>query len=254
MSLIYQRSNQVYYTPAQVTVFLNSYLIDDACAISYDVMDNWLPLYGHNDRLFRNLAQGQTLVTGDLIIRFRYHGYLKRAITAVSDGMSKMAGNAEQITAMRKQSTVQTLSNAVLQSDSALVLNYLDAAGEASEDVYKRAADFLKARFWDQKGSAASRDILQSELYGVGAESQEDRDDRRAYQEYMRPSMAREKNLRLRVVHGPDENAGKRAYAEVLEQVQFRGKSYKANIDVPEGERICVEVYPFLAADLRPIP
>jgi hypothetical protein len=247
---VYKRSNRIYYTPAQVTVFLNSYLIDDACAIAYDAIDNWLPMWGHNDRVYRTLAQGTTIVTGDLIVRFRYHGYLKRAITAVTDIMGNLAGSADQVPAMRKQQTVQTLSDAVLQQDSALLLNYLDAAGEAGEDSYKRASDFLKARFWGQE----VRDPMQAELgNAAGAESQETRDNRRAYTEYMRPSVVREKHLRLRVVHGPDENVGKRAFAEVLERVQFRGKSYKANIEVPEGEKIQVEVYPFFAADLRPV-
>lgn len=251
---VYKRSNRIYYTPAQVTVLLNGYLVDDACAISYDVLDNWTPHFGHNDRLLRTYSMGQTIVQGELVVKFRYHGYLKRVITAITDQNSKLAGSPEQIAAMRKQQGVLTISNFVLQQDTEAVLSYLDAAGENGAASHKKAADFLKARFWGDSGSAAARDIMESEINGIdGGESQEDRDDRRAYQEYMRPSLARERHLRLRVVHGPETNVGKRAYAEVLEQVQFRGKSYKANIDVPDGERIVAEVYPFWARELRPV-
>jgi len=254
MTAIYKRSNRLYYTPAQVTVYLNGYLVDDACAISYEVSDNWTPLWGHNDRLFRRVAEGQTMVMGSLLVRFRYHGYLKRAISAITDEKAKLAGNPDQVAAMRKQQSAQALSDAVLQMDSALVLNYLDAAAEDSEDTFKRASDFLKDRFWGESGAAEHRDVTDAEMNNAtGAESQEARDARREYQDYMRPSVVRADGLRLRVVHGPDKNMGKRAFAEVLDRVQFRGKSYQANIEVPDGERICAEVYPFLARELKPI-
>lgn len=254
MASISKRSRSVYYTAAQVAVYLNGYLIDDACSIAYDVVDSWQPLFGHSDRHFRTLTEGQTIVTGELSVIFRYHGYLKRVISAIQDAGASMAGTAEQIVALRRGQTAQPLSDAALQHDAAAVLNYLDASAESSKEVFDKAADFLKARFWGDAGPARSRDISSAEIQGnAGHESQENRDDRRKYQDYMRPSMAREKGLRLRIVHGSDENIGKRAFAESIEQIQFRGKSYRANIVVPQGETICTEVYPFIARDVKPI-
>jgi len=70
----------VHFTPSQVRLILNGYIIDEAHGIDYDIMDERTPLFGFRDRTFADISVGRTLVYGNLYINFVYKGYLLQAI------------------------------------------------------------------------------------------------------------------------------------------------------------------------------
>ena len=69
-----------YPTPAQTTVFIGGYHIDDAYGVHFEVQHPRVPLYSYNQSEFSQVADGKILVTGTLMINFRYPGYLAEAI------------------------------------------------------------------------------------------------------------------------------------------------------------------------------
>jgi len=251
---IYQRSKRTYFAPAQVTVYLNSYLVEDACLIEYDVKDAWHPHFGHNDKYFRGLSVGQTIVAGNLGIVYRYEGYLRRVIAKALENEGNLAHNIEEVAAMRK-GTAQSLDDSVLQQDAAAVLNLLDSAAENSEKSYRAASDFLKWRFWEDEGTANGRSVTPREALGIrGPESDANYADRMKYQNYFRPSnLKTPAGISLKIVHGPEHNLPNPAFTRKIQDVQFTGQSYRANARVPDGNEAVMEIYPFLAKDVIPI-
>lgn len=75
-------SDSPYFSPSQIGLFINGYLVDDACSIQWEVVDEKRPVWGYNDQDFRRMVKGRSLVQGYLEVNFRYHGYLTRVVKA----------------------------------------------------------------------------------------------------------------------------------------------------------------------------
>ena len=69
-----------YPTPAQTSVFIGGFHVDDAYGIHFEVQHPRVPLYSYNQSEYTQVADGKILVTGTLMINFRYPGYLAEAI------------------------------------------------------------------------------------------------------------------------------------------------------------------------------
>ena len=245
---IFTKRSEVFFTPAQVTLFLNGYLLEDACFIRYEVIDNWTPHYGYNDVNWRSVSTGQTIVSGELGIVFRFEGYLTRVIDLAQQMQSNYS--AESVAALRQGSS-RAISNELLQQGTVALINFLDDSANSLETkAFEKASAFLKSRFWEADVSRA----LSRNPY-VGSASAESISEETARTNYFRPSTRRSpKNLNLRIVHGPDGNVAQPNYAREINLVQFRGQSYEADIRVPDGSSVITEVYPFIARDIGTIP
>ena len=249
----FKSNPEIFYSPAQVTIYIGRYLIEDAVRVRYAVVDNWTPVYGYNSRLWDDLAMGQTLVQGDLAIVFREEGYLRRVVHKYQQAMEYLAQNPDQVAAMRKGSA-RSVTDEMLQQDAATLLRYLDKAAEGSPRQWDLASEFLKSRFWPDAADAGAGDLSPTDIQGgQGSLSQEDLDKYARHQNRYRPSTLRRRGLSLRIVHGPDENVGRPQFARDLTNLQFTGQSYDANIEVPNGSRPVTEVYPFIAREVRPV-
>ena len=253
MTAFYKRAGGPYFTPAQVSLYLNNYLLDDACLIQYDVRDTRTPLWGYNDVLYRTVAVGQTVVQGRLSIKYRYEGYLMRVIQKARDRDAALPQDPSEISMMKRGSGLG-LSDEVLQSSTAAVLDYLDASAEAGDPgTYLRASDFLKSRFWDKQdvNSLGQADYARSMMGDISADSQAEREERNRSEGYNRPWLA--KPVDLRILHGQDSNISKPAFNRLIKGVVFDQQTYVADIDVPGGERVCSEVYSFIARNVEPV-
>lgn len=254
MTTFYKRSGETYFTPAQVSVFLGEYLLDEACLIQYDVMDRREPLWGYNDVQFRNIAVGQTIVRGRLGIRYRYEGYLMRVLQESHNREARMPTDPSEIAGMKRGSGLG-LSDEVLQSSADAVLDYLDASAEAGNGDYLRASDFLKSRFWDYPGDLndvrAHPNWARVMMGDVSHEDQAEREERTHTAGYHRPWLVTP--VDIRVMHGPDANVTKPAFNRLIKNVVFDQQSYIADIDVPGGERVCTEMYTFIARNVVPV-
>ena len=65
-----------YPTPAQVSLFLEEVWIDDAYRVEFRKQNPKTPLYGYDEKYFSNVAEGQVIVSGNIVITYRYPGYL----------------------------------------------------------------------------------------------------------------------------------------------------------------------------------
>lgn len=252
---IYRRGNEIFFSPAQVTVWLGEYLVEDACMIMVDTQDAWLPHYGYNDRNYRRLSPGQVMIGGRLAIRYRYEGYLTRVVEKMRSNGFNTAPTAEDIAALRKGSA-RDVSDDTLKQDVDNVLDYLDRSAERGNmKLYSRVAHFLKGRFWRDGGQIGTSDMTLEQVMGNSASMDKNEYEREMeYYRYGRPSsLESPDDLEMSLVHGGDEHIGNPAYTRRFIGVQFVGRSYVANIDVPDGSSPVTEVYPFMARDERPL-
>jgi hypothetical protein len=65
-----------YFGGAQVLVYFGDVLIDSAVSISYSVQQNRAPVFGYNSQYYAFVADGNVLVSGELVIAFKESGYL----------------------------------------------------------------------------------------------------------------------------------------------------------------------------------
>ena len=73
-------SNRFYPTPSDVRCYINGIEIDDMFRVDTKRQVNHQPIYGYNDQQFGFIAKGKELITGQLVLNFRYPGYLTAAL------------------------------------------------------------------------------------------------------------------------------------------------------------------------------
>lgn len=69
-----------YYTPCNVGIYIGGYKLSDAFRVDWDARDSKTPLYGWADDTFVAVTNGRKIITGRLIINYKYPGYLSAAI------------------------------------------------------------------------------------------------------------------------------------------------------------------------------
>lgn len=69
-----------YYTPCNVGIYIGGYKVSDAFRVDWDARDSKTPLYGWADETYSAVTNGRKIITGRLVINYRYAGYLSAAI------------------------------------------------------------------------------------------------------------------------------------------------------------------------------
>jgi len=69
-----------YPTPSQSKLFIDDIWIDDAHQIDYRSENARIPIYGYNRAQFVKVAHGKELITGNIVINYRFPNYLGHAI------------------------------------------------------------------------------------------------------------------------------------------------------------------------------
>ena len=77
-----------HYTPCNVGIYIGGYKISEAFRVDWDARDSKTPLYGWADSDFTAVSPGRRIVTGRLVINYRYPGYLHHAIRQFEAGQS----------------------------------------------------------------------------------------------------------------------------------------------------------------------
>jgi len=77
-----------YYTPCNVGIYIGGYKLSDAFRVDWDARDSKTPLYGWADDTFAAVTNGRKIITGRLIINYKYPGYLSTAITEFTRGQN----------------------------------------------------------------------------------------------------------------------------------------------------------------------
>jgi hypothetical protein len=70
-----------YPTPSQSQLFIDDIWVDDAHQVDFKDENPRLPIYGYNKSEFIDVADGKVMVSGSVVINFRYPNYLGFAIS-----------------------------------------------------------------------------------------------------------------------------------------------------------------------------
>lgn len=72
-----------YKTPVETYVFINNVWIDDVYRVDWQLERNRMPIYGYNDIVYGQIAEGRQRITGNIFINFTEPGYLTQALAGV---------------------------------------------------------------------------------------------------------------------------------------------------------------------------
>ena len=73
-------SRKFYPTPSTTAYYINGYALEDMFRVDFKRTQKHQPVYGYSSKKFDFVAKGKELVTGQLIINYRYPGYLRNVI------------------------------------------------------------------------------------------------------------------------------------------------------------------------------
>ena len=65
-----------YPTPGDVKVFIAGSWIDDAYRVDFDNKNQKTPLRGYHQKHYALVADGYRIVVGNILVHYRYPGYL----------------------------------------------------------------------------------------------------------------------------------------------------------------------------------
>ena len=111
----------------------DAYVVDDMYRVDFQRRISHQPIYGYDDTKFSFVAQGKELVTGNMIINFRYPGYLRNLLLAVSIGAQQE----------RKQ-YLERIENATTRLDDKFAEGNIDYLADQIENA-ETSSEKLKA-------------------------------------------------------------------------------------------------------------
>lgn len=80
------KTRRFYPSPSVITYYIGDLLIDDIFRVDFQRKVTHQPIWGYDSRLYDFIAEGKEIVTGNIIINYRYPGYLKNAINSYAAG------------------------------------------------------------------------------------------------------------------------------------------------------------------------
>jgi hypothetical protein len=72
-----------YPTPGDVKLYIDDLWVDDAYRVDFEEQNKKIPLYGYHQKYFADVADGKVIIVGNIIIHYRFPGYLNHAIQRV---------------------------------------------------------------------------------------------------------------------------------------------------------------------------
>ncbi|RMG69777.1 MAG: hypothetical protein D6710_08300 [Nitrospirae bacterium] len=132
--------DRFYPTPSTVKYYIQGIELDDIYRVDYNRTVRHNPVYGYDSKKFGFIARGKELVTGNIIVNYRYPGYLTTAIlnftvneSAAKVGVENKFGN--------KNSTF--VSKETLEVD----LGAIDGLGSVDDKAKAIANRLLEGNF-----------------------------------------------------------------------------------------------------------
>ena len=83
--------NKFFPTPSTTKCYVNDIEVDDMFRVDFKRNINHQPIYGYDDQQYGFVAKGKELVSGQIIINFRYPGYLTALIKNSKKFLMKIA-------------------------------------------------------------------------------------------------------------------------------------------------------------------
>ena len=211
-----------YFAGANVTVKVGDMTILEASGISVDYQNSKRPIYGYSSRYFDAVAEGQSLVTGTLLVNYVHQDYLFHLIEMEALGRNPALSLVEPPS--RNQSTL-TPEEATLefQRDLERQASTAETFGQGTRTVQS-----LKDRYWNNTGSGSSN--LVSPIRNT------------------RHVVDLGNSIDMKVIFG-EQNSGDRKNGDtgiLIRGCHFTGSSKVIRV----SEETIVEAYPFFAQRL----
>jgi hypothetical protein len=102
-----------YFQAAQARMYIGNLFIDELNLCQFQLMDNKIPVYGYRSRFFDAMAQGHSLVQGQLAVNFVSEGYMYTVLKEFQNKISAKASLPSGVT----EETAQQIQN-LMQSRS----------------------------------------------------------------------------------------------------------------------------------------
>ncbi len=123
-------TQRFYPSPSTVTYFINDILIDDMFRVDFQRKVNYQPIWGYDSRKFDFIAKGKEIVTGNLIINYRYPGYLRAAIKSAQESNDAIRVAAEREIENKQNSAIgqgflQEIDSQILENKSKILSNLI---------------------------------------------------------------------------------------------------------------------------------
>jgi len=217
-----------YFTPCQVSLYVGDMWIDDAVDVQWEVRDEKTPAYGFADYNYRAALRGRSVVSGSLVINFRFTGYLTNAIYQAT---SPTGGFQDY-----RDSTARSYQRALTAPYLSVSKDELTALGRLAVDSPKAFEDMkkeLRERFHPEHRSANLPGTL-GERPGLLSTT----------------GLAANKTINIFVAYGDDAYGDNPLYYQTIKDVQFTGQSQSISNLGGQGDQPVLEAYPFFAKSI----
>lgn len=72
-----------YPTPGDVKLYVDDLWVDDVYRVDYEEQNKKVPLWGYHQKHYADVADGKVIIVGNIIIHYRFPGYLNHALQRV---------------------------------------------------------------------------------------------------------------------------------------------------------------------------
>lgn len=252
----------IHFTPSQVRLLVNGYIVEEAHGIDYEVTDEKTPLYGFRDRNYADMAIGRTLVYGSLYVNFVYKGYLLQAIAQmVVPGIDEkdMMLAVDKMDRNNNQFRSAGLDPRELYRSDEIAELLSGPAERLDVDGFDEVASAVKGSFgWGKKKKGPSElpeDMIKTredheDLYDNLARDRVPPKGPRLFPNealLARPGVLT-KPFDMKIAYGPQVDNP--MYMETIKGVYFRGQSKIVRASVAGAEDVLLERYQFLAKSI----
>jgi len=228
-----------YPTPAQTSIFVDDIWIDDAYQVNYEEENARIPIYGYNRSDFGMVADGKVIITGNIVINFRYPDYLGRAIRNALRFRSNQKERAQRNQNLQDPYAPSPLAKPRL--DRAQMRRLLQDIRTASPtDRIKKMGEALAKGTFGQVAGLSRSLFGQSESERIIGSLLDDANPVRM--------SSREGGFNIQLVYG---HASGRSVVEKIEECYITGRSKVLTAAAGSGGNssgnVVYEVYPFIA-------
>ncbi len=136
--------NRFYPSPANVTYYIGNVLIDDIFRVDFQRTVKHQPIWGYDSRKYDFVAKGKEIVMGNIVINYRYPGYLKAAIdnaAAINESTRVVTANNFQgaQNVVDDPAFVHSISSLAVEDRANAIANQLLLASQPKPEEFKTA-------------------------------------------------------------------------------------------------------------------
>lgn len=254
-----------YPTPSDVRIYIHNHLIDDAFRVEYEERSSKQPLMGYHQKYYSRVADGKIYIVGNIIIHYRFPGYLtyaiksvldKRETDMVADRTPQGSGQSVPVNPVQQLRTPET--RMPTRSQALEMINVLRKASISERvelltksfdlgyfDIYSRLLDAVYLNESDRNN------FIEAKIDGLQSPVEIGPDD----------FTGGHRGVDLSLYYGnvPTYHSPDGVYVtEVLEGVHFTGRRKVVNASTSGGDlsasgQSLLEVYPFFARSVKSI-